>query len=110
MRFEVAYGLEGVLTDESSWRSQTVSPGAQIDLVIDRRDQAIIFCEMKYSLGPYVVDAAFAESLERKSRAFRQETGTRKDLYLTLVSPYGVAPGKHRDTVHSVVTLDDLFA
>lgn len=27
--------------------------GAQIDLVLDRRDQVINLCEMKYSLKPY---------------------------------------------------------
>ena len=27
--------------------------GAQIDLVLDRRDQVIKLCEMKYSLKPY---------------------------------------------------------
>jgi len=106
---KTALGVRGVLTDVSSWRSGPSSPGAQIDLVIDRRDQTINLCEMKYGSQPYAIDKAYAETLERKRTVFRAETGTRKDLYLTLVSPHGVAPGQYQHTVHSVITLDDLF-
>jgi hypothetical protein len=108
-RIKAALGISGVLTDVSSWRSTTASPGAQIDLVIDRRDQTINLCEMKYTSEPFVIDKSYAETWERKRGVFRAETGTRKDLHLTLVSPRGVAPGRYRHTVQSVITLDDLF-
>ena len=98
-----------MLTDVSSWRSTTASPGAQIDLVIDRRDQTINLCEMKYTPEPFAIDKSYAEALERKRSVFRGETGTRKDIHLTLVSPRGIAPGRYQHTVQSVVTLDDLF-
>ena len=51
-------GISGVLTEEYAWRCQpdekSGTPGAQIDLLIDRADGIIDLCEMKYS------DAEFA--------------------------------------------------
>ena len=35
--------------------------GAQIDLVLDRRDQVINLCEMKYSLKPYDITPIYLQ-------------------------------------------------
>ena len=37
--------------------------GAQIDLVLDRRDQVINLCEMKYSLKPYDITPIYLQKL-----------------------------------------------
>jgi uncharacterized protein len=43
-----ALGISGIQTLTSGWRSTDSKQGAQIDLVIDRRDEIINLCEMKY--------------------------------------------------------------
>ena len=42
-------GITGVDTMEYAWRSETSDPGAQIGLLIDRKDGVINLCEMKYT-------------------------------------------------------------
>ena len=93
-------GVAGVQTSACAWRSTDVDPGAQIDLLIDRRDDVINLCEMKYSEGEYAMTARDERSLRNKLAAFRTETGTRKAIHPTLVTLDGA---KHNARFNSVV-------
>jgi AAA+ ATPase superfamily predicted ATPase len=106
-----ALGISGVASGISSWRFAGTKghSGAQIDLVIDRDDRIVNLCEMKYSSGPYEVDAEEANRLRERRETFIRETGTRKAVHMTLVSPYGLKQGRHSGVFQSIVTLDDLF-
>lgn len=107
-----ALGIEAVETEESAWhhRADDAGPGAQIDLVIDRRDQAINLCEMKFSEGPFTIDKRYAEELRRKREVFRRVTGSRKTLFTTLVTTYGVTAGKYaQEVVDASLTMESLF-
>ena len=86
------------------------SPGAQVDLVLDRADGGVDLCEMKWSEKPYAVDKAEEDALRRRRAVFLAETGTRKSVQTVLVSPEGIERNKHAAAVQAVVTLDDLFA
>lgn len=65
--------------------------GAQIDLVIDRRDQTINLCEMKFSMKPFEITPSYLEHIIYRRELFRETTGTSKALHLTFVTTYGVA-------------------
>ena len=84
--------------------------GAQIDLLFDRSDNAIMICEIKHSADRFVVDKRYAEDLVNKMRIFEQSTRIRKTLYLALISANGLKRNVwSEDLVNAVVTLDDLF-
>lgn len=109
-----ALGILEVPTEISSWRylpqPGSKERGAQIDLVLDRDDDTITLCEMKYTMQPFKIDKGYALDLRRKIEVFQERTGTRKQLFLVLVTPYGL----HRnvwseDLVDAVVTADSLF-
>lgn len=112
-----AIGIGGVLCETSSWFSKGTEQGtdglrkrgAQIDLLIERRDRVINICEIKFSLNQYTIDADYYESLRRKIETFREESKTHKSLQLVMITTYGVKPGKYSNLVHSQVVLDDLF-
>ncbi|GHU68813.1 hypothetical protein AGMMS49983_21750 [Clostridia bacterium] len=104
-----ALGISGIHTDVSSWRSKTSDPGAQIDLVIDRADQVIDLCEMKYSNEMYPIDKAYDKKLRIKRSAFAEETKTRKALHQLMVTTYGLMPNAHKGNVQSEITMEDLF-
>ncbi len=106
-----ALGISGVQSDVCSWclPSTEEHPGAQIDLLIDRRDQIINLCEMKYSSGEYEITKKYEETLRERRELFRRETKTRKALHLTMVTTYGIKRNIYSDTIQSQITLDDLF-
>lgn len=104
-----ALGIAGVQTQESAWRSRTSDPGAQIDLLIDRRDGVIDLCEMKFTGAPFVVDAEYARKLNTKLEAFRTEEQPKKALHLVLVTMNGIAHNAHYHILTNIIDSDDLF-
>jgi len=93
-------GIGGVTTRISQWHESH----AQIDLVIDRADNCINLCEIKFYNAEYVVSAKEAAELQRKKTQFQVSTGTKKALFLTLITANGVARNQHYiDTIDSHV-------
>lgn len=90
--------------------SSQSTPAAQIDLIIERADQVVNVCGVKWSAGPYAITAAEETKLRNRIADFVQETGLRSAVRLTLVTTYGLKPGMHASQVASQVVLDDLFA
>lgn len=88
-----ALGIGDVYTEVSSWRHRPVDTsdqGAQIDLLIDRNDSCINVCEMKFSANEFVISKAYARELENKLLIFREQTKTKKTLFLTMITTFGV--------------------
>ena len=108
-------GIAGVLSEESSWFSAhkgdeaPSDAGAQIDLLIDRRDQVINICEIKYSMNAFTIDKDYDQKLRNKISVFRQDTDCRKTIQLTMITAYGVQKNKYSGIVSSEILLDDLF-
>lgn len=90
-------------------RSNEEHKGGQIDLLIDRRDQIINLCEMKYSTQEYEITKRYNDELQERKELFRSKTKTRKALHLTLVTTYGVKNNAYFGMIQSEVTMDDLF-
>ena len=97
-----------------TWRyvskKSSETEGAQIDLLFDRDDDAITICEIKYTGKPFLIDKEYAEKLRRKVEIFRNVTGTKKQIFISMISANGVKKNKHSEELLSgIVTLDDLF-
>ena len=70
----------------------------------------INICEMKFSIDKYAITKDYEAKLRKKMEAFRTATKSRKGLLLTLVTTYGLKPGKNNSIVQSEITLDKLFS
>jgi len=104
-------GISGVETSVVSWRSSIKGNGIQIDLVIDRRDQVINLCEMKFSINPFMIDKSYSEVLRNKIGAFKLETKTRKSVFLTMVTTFGIQENQYSGgLVQNDLTMDVLFS
>lgn len=104
-----ALGISGIGTEESAWRSTQSKDGAQIDLVIDRKDGAINLCEMKFSIGPFTIDKKYDTELRNKITAFKTETRTKKAVFLTMLTTYGLKPNTYSLNVQNDLKMDVLF-
>jgi len=105
-----ALGISGVLTSVSSWRGKHEDSGAQVDLVIDRNDNIVNLCEIKFSSEEYLIDKKFHESLRNKRTAFKYSTKTRKSVQTTMITTYGLKRNEYSGEIYSQVLLDDLFS
>ncbi len=105
-----ALGVHGVLTDAYSWRASAEADAAQVDLVIDRRDQVINLCEMKYSINAFTIDKKYDTVLRNKIAAFKQSTKTRKAVFLTMVTTFGLQQNNYSmGLVQNDIKMDALF-
>ena len=65
---------------------------------------------MKFSESEFVVDKRYADELRLERDVFRSATKTRKTIFITLVTTFGVANNKHqRAVVDIAVDMDALF-
>lgn len=108
-------GIEGVLSNVYSWHTNSgkeaasAEKGAQVDLLIDRNDQVINLCEMKFSVSEFGIDKVYDAELRNKKAAFISGTKTRKAVHLTLVTTYGLKANEYAGSIQSEVVMDDLF-
>jgi AAA+ ATPase superfamily predicted ATPase len=112
LQIKKAIGIEDVYTETSAWRlkSKRNNKGAQIDLLFDRQDHCINICEMKFSVSEFTIDKAYAEELKRKLEVFFENTKTKKTLFLTMITTYGVKKNTYYTSlVQRETTMDALF-
>ena len=104
--------IAGILSEESQWfvRADENGDGAQIDMLIDRRDRVINICEMKFCSDEFVIDKNYDRELRRKISRFTEVTGTKKSIQLTFITTYGVKKNMYSGIVTNQVELEDLFA
>lgn len=106
-----ALEIGGVLSEQSTWfiQSSETNDGAQIDLLIERKDHVINICEMKFSNDEFLIDKTYDKNLRHKIEAFRSATGTKSNLMLTMITTYGVKKNMYSGIVQREIVMDDLF-
>jgi AAA+ ATPase superfamily predicted ATPase len=105
-------GIAGVYSETSTWSKQnnTKTNGAQIDLVIDRKDRVINLFEIKYSINPFEITKEYDLKLRNKVGAFIQSTKTKKTVFLSMITTYGLVNNAYyRSIIQNELTMDDLF-
>ncbi len=118
-----AMGISGSLNTPCSWYykpskkvlqdeepDEDLLNRAQIDLLIDRSDNMINVCEMKYSLDEYVITKETDQKLQRRIRIFKKVSKTRKTIVPMYVTANGLAGNSYSRRIFSQVIGDDLFA
>ncbi len=113
-KIKEALGIASVETTVSSWRyipeKDSTEKGVQIDLLIDRKDNTINLCEIKFAGARFVINASYAAELHNKTEVFRTITSTRKNIFLTLITPFGLAKNQYAtELVTNGVTIEGLF-
>lgn len=105
-------GIATIYTETSSFavKGNKEKLGFQIDLLIDRADRVINICEMKFYDAPFTITKDYANKLRLKIANFRETTKTKKNLFLTMVSTYGIAKNEFSSSlVQNQIVLNDLF-
>jgi uncharacterized protein len=105
-------GISGIYTEASTFyqKGQDNQQGVQIDLLLDRNDNTINLFELKFYATPYVFTKAKADDLRTKKALFQHYTQTRKHIFLSFLSVYGMLDNEHSiGLVDNSLVLDALF-
>jgi AAA+ ATPase superfamily predicted ATPase len=107
-----ALGIAGVFTTAATFlqRGTETEEGAQIDLLLDRNDHVINLFEIKFYNHEISLTEAEAGNIRRKASVFKEATGTRKYIMVTMITAFGLKHNKYSlGLVENVLTLEDLF-
>jgi len=102
-------GFSDVATKEYAWKSKTSKPGAQIDLILDRKDGITFVLEAKYVSGEFEFDAAEEKDMARKIEVFRKETKTASTLRAMYVTLNGLKKSPKTELAISSILATDLM-
>jgi AAA+ ATPase superfamily predicted ATPase len=102
-------GIASVLTQQYSYNIKNTgeAAGNQIDLIIDRNDQCINVCEIKYYDKPFTINNKYAQLLIERMKNFKWQTGTRKTVFLTFITKSGIKYNEH--LVDNEIVLKDFY-
>jgi uncharacterized protein len=107
-----ALGISAVYTEVSSLRipADGDEPGFQIDLLIDRRDNCINLCEIKFHSTPFALQRADYQRLAALKQRFVAQTGTRKQVFITFISNQSIVKNDFAaQIVDNEIILTDLL-
>ncbi|MEX0813834.1 MAG: ATP-binding protein [Chitinophagales bacterium] len=105
-----ALGIAAVDSENHSWSDKNEDEGAQIDLLIDRADNVINICEMKFYSAEFTIDKKYANELRNKVNLFRENSNTRKNLFLTMITTYGLKQNPYSlELVQNELKMNALF-
>ena len=110
-QIKLALGISGVVSEHSAWSisGEKEQDGAQIDLLIKRKDNVINMCEMKFYSGDYsIAKNDYKKILERISLLAGQ-VPKKFVVHPTLVTTFGLTYNEYSGVFVKTVLLDDLF-
>jgi len=107
-----ALGVEGVKSTQSSWalRGDVETEGTQIDLLIDRADNVVNLCEMKFYQDEFTIDKAYFRTLQNRQSRLLEALPKRKTVHTVLITTYGLTYNEYSGFFLRTLTLDDLFS
>ena len=102
--------ISGINSSYGSWIEKNTPNSAQIDLLINRDDNIINLCEIKFYNTEYVIDKKYAREIVKKVNAFSYSTKTKKSIFVTFITTYGLIPNQYsKHYVQNELTMDVLF-
>ncbi len=86
-KIKAALGIAAVFTQiyYLHFRENDEAQGVQIDLLIDRKDNAMNLCEIKFHQGNFLLSKTDYQQLQAKKQRLIAHTKTKKQVFLTLI-------------------------
>ncbi len=111
LKIKEALRIGAVTTTAGYWKSMNGGKKeVEIDLIIERADQCINLCEIKFYREPFEMTQAYAKELQRKKELFRSRTKTQKALFTTLITNGEVIKNPaYLSVVDSHISVESLF-
>jgi uncharacterized protein len=105
-------GIAAVYTEIYSLNVPNIEEqkGFQIDLLLDRKDDCINLCEMKFHSGAFTITKEYYQQLIEKRQRFIAFSGTKKTVFITLITNHGVVQNSYsKEIIDSEVRLEHLI-
>ena len=111
-QIKAALGISGVATRETLWskKGDAESPGTQIDLILERKDNVVNMCEVKFYNDEFAISKDYHITLTRRRNLLQEKIPKRAVIHNTLITTYGLKHNEYYNDFVQTITLDNLFA
>ena len=107
-----ALGISGIQTSTSylNIKDDAGKMTAQIDMLIDRADNVINLCEIKFSNDIYTISKAEAETMRKKIFYLQAQLKRRKSIFPVMITTFGCEKNMHYlSLITNQLDMDCLF-
>ena len=110
-QIKAALGISGIMANIFSWHVKKTEdhPGVQIDLLIDRADNMVNVCEMKYAPKGFNITSSEIENMNTKLRVLEMYLPKYKAVQPVLITSNGAIRNQHFFEFPFQITADQLF-
>lgn len=107
-----ALGVLGVSSTQSTWaiKGDDETDGAQIDLIIDRKDDVVNLCEMKFYNEKFTVGKSYYAKLVHRQNVLAAKIPKKSVVNNVLVTTDGLNYNEYSGVFQNTIVIDDLFA
>lgn len=106
LQIKKALRIDIIYTHETCWFNEN----AQIDLLIDRADNVMNVCEMKFYNSPFIIDKKYYFNLKNKISELQKASKTRKNIFITMLTTYGIKENQYsNELIQMSLGMDVLF-
>ncbi|MCQ2799719.1 MAG: ATP-binding protein [Bacilli bacterium] len=108
---KAALGISGINSSVSSYykKGSEEEKGAQIDMIIERADNVVNLCEMKYYGSEFVPTKENDLSLRNKVSALSLVTKKKSVIRNVLITTFGIAKNAYSSSWSNAITIEDFF-
>ena len=106
-----ALQIANVASEQSAWAvtGDEEKEGAQIDLLIERKDNVVNMCEMKFYSEEFYVNSNYQQKLVHRTNLLAERLPRKTVIHSILVTTYGLVNNEYSSEFIDTVILDDLF-
>lgn len=90
-----ALKCDQIKSEDYAWHNDK----AQVDLVINRDDNTINLCEIKFSNSEISIDEVYFHQLRKKENEFRVATRTKKSIQTVMITTWGVNENEYSSAI-----------
>lgn len=109
-QIKMALGISGISSTQYAWHKKgDAEPGTQIDLLIDRKDNVIDMCEIKFYSEDFTIKKDYYLTLANRQNILSESIPKKKIIHSILITSYGLKNNEYSGAISSVITLKDLF-
>ena len=110
-KIKQALNILGVSSTHSGWalRGDEEVEGTQIDLLINRKDNVVNMCEMKFYSEAFAVNKAYYAKLVHRQNVLAGQLPRKCSVQPVLVTTEGLVYNEYSGIFQNTVTLDELF-
>lgn len=103
-------GISGVSTTQSAWsKRKNDETATQIDMIIERKDNIVNMCEIKFYGTEFAVDKSYDKVLRNRISLLSEEISKKMAIHSTLITTFGLKYNEYSGDFVNVIDMDDLF-